>query len=627
MTLVAIHLHLRESGGIHMRRVRAKIAVACLVVVGLCAGFVPSIAANTGEDEQWPSGHASTPGLHGIEFDANSGQQDKVSVLLCKTSETVTKLGTSVAAEPCSSSPSYTFRAVLGPCTATVTVDCISGVTATTASGKIEGKFSTHFPLQGANDYTGSAAMGIPDGKTPGLWTIAGAPHAYGSDYLVTAQIVGMMVNGDALKPLRSFAASIVPVDIFQTTCDVRFNGQCLDAYFEDPSNPGNVKYGGVAADQDNGYRCANWGEASKCTRRHAFPANTKFSLTVKLRTTPTGWLHGRMQDPQASIVREGDVTTMTIDAEPTRVPVISGFTQWETLPQNIKDWYAKNCPPDCGGTRLPGSLEREPAARNSALGGTPYADKSFELLTLFRDFLKDKSAATPSFWTVRTLDYGEMVKASTCIQDAKGVAGIVSTNSALYGQGPPAFNSATGTLDYKVAALHYEKDGVTPFKGRYNLMIRSDVARCIYGFTDAPITSSIEVIDEDGKTSTASTNVSEVNGWFRLDAAGFTFSAPTIRVKMTQASTSSTSASTSKAVVQRVKRGKSVSLAKVARTAKLAVAKSSKVSAVVSKASKTRCRIVGSSVRALKKGTCSLVVTVKTGKKKTSKRVQVLVS
>lgn len=524
---------------------RGRTILAALLFLGAVSLAQPGHAADT-EDEQWPSGHASVPGLHGIEFDANSGQQDKVSVLFCGQSDGGTRLGTDVAKSPCSTTTGYSFRAVLGPCTTSRTVDCVESVSSTSSGASaVAGTFSRHFPAVGANDYVGSAAAGVPDGLPPGIWTLPGAPHAFGNEYLVSVQITGMMANGDALKPLRSFSASINPVSMYQSACDEKFNGQCMDGYFEETTSSGsvNVKYGGVAKDQDDGYRCVGWGEEKKCALRHGFPAGVKFSLKVRLRTVPTGWLHGRMQDPNASITTENGVTTVSIDAEPTRVPVVSKFAMWNDLPTNLQEYWNKVCPPNCGGTRIPGSLEAAPNTRNSALSDAPYSAKSFDLLAVFRDFTQDKSAALPGFWMVRTLSYGEMQSAGECIKTATGVAGIVSTNSTLYSEGPPSFNATTKTLDYKVAAPHYEKDGTSVFKGRYNLMIRSDVARCIYKFTSAPISSTIQVIEENGSPSTAITNVSEANNWLRLDASGFTFSAPTVKVSMTQASADQTRA------------------------------------------------------------------------------------
>jgi hypothetical protein len=68
-----------------------------------------------------------------------------------------------------------------------------------------------------------------------------------------------------------------------------------------------------------------------------------------------------------------------------------------------------------------------------------------------------------------------------------------------------------------------------------YDLALRSDVARCLYGFTAAPIGATIEVVSQFGEKQVAVTTVNEKNGWLHLAAKGFTFSAPTVSVKLTQ--------------------------------------------------------------------------------------------
>jgi hypothetical protein len=110
----------------------------------------------------------------------------------------------------------------------------------------------------------------------------------------------------------------------------------------------------------------------------------------------------------------------------------------------------------------------------------------------------------------------------------------LVSTNATEYLSGPPDFNPSKGTLDYKVAAPHYLPDG-SEFLGTYNLNIRSSVARCIYGFNEAPIKASIEILSTNGTQQVAATSIREENGWLYLSASGFTFSNPTISVKLTQ--------------------------------------------------------------------------------------------
>ena len=64
---------------------------------------------------------------------------------------------------------------------------------------------------------------------------------------------------------------------------------------------------------------------------------------------------------------------------------------------------------------------------------------------------------------------------------------------------------------------------------------MRSDIARCLYGFSSAPIKAEISITSDDGEKKVATTIVNEKNGWLYLSAKGFTFSSPTINVKLSQ--------------------------------------------------------------------------------------------
>jgi hypothetical protein len=110
----------------------------------------------------------------------------------------------------------------------------------------------------------------------------------------------------------------------------------------------------------------------------------------------------------------------------------------------------------------------------------------------------------------------------------------VVTTNALTYSSGPPTFNKETGALEYKVASPHFESGGKVAL-GSYDLAVKSDVARCIYGFSSAPISATISILSESGEQKVATTIVNERNGWLYLSAKGFTFSSPTIKVKLTQ--------------------------------------------------------------------------------------------
>ena len=66
--------------------------------------------------------------------------------------------------------------------------------------------------------------------------------------------------------------------------------------------------------------------------------------------------------------------------------------------------------------------------------------------------------------------------------------------------------------------------------------MINSKLARCIYGFSSAPIGATVSVVASDGTNRVATTVVSQDSKFLRLSANGFEFSDPTVQVKITQA-------------------------------------------------------------------------------------------
>ena len=113
-------------------------------------------------------------------------------------------------------------------------------------------------------------------------------------------------------------------------------------------------------------------------------------------------------------------------------------------------------------------------------------------------------------------------------------LAGIVSTNSTTYAVGPPTFDSGTESLNYELASAHSTSKG-QDFLGTYNLLLDASVARCIYGFSNAPTSATITIINDGKEQIVSTTLLKENNGWLSLAAYGFTFSSPTIRVKLTQ--------------------------------------------------------------------------------------------
>jgi hypothetical protein len=70
-------------------------------------------------------------------------------------------------------------------------------------------------------------------------------------------------------------------------------------------------------------------------------------------------------------------------------------------------------------------------------------------------------------------------------------------------------------------------------------LNMRSEAARCLYGFSSAPLKAVVSVTSADGSTQDVQTEaLSEKDGWLHLGAYNFHFSQPTIRIKLSQEKT-----------------------------------------------------------------------------------------
>jgi hypothetical protein len=152
-----------------------------------------------------------------------------------------------------------------------------------------------------------------------------------------------------------------------------------------------------------------------------------------------------------------------------------------------------------------------------------------FNYIELFRNNAKDTAATTTSHWSFSTIDNAS---GNPCLASKSKLLGIVTTNATMYNGIVPAFRN--GQLNYEVSGMHYQPDGSLSL-GTYDLVMRSEVARCLYGLSKAPLNAKVSVVNNKGERFTATTVVGEKNGWLRLAAYGFTFSQKTIKVKITQ--------------------------------------------------------------------------------------------
>lgn len=447
---------------------------------------------------------AQTSGIY-----ATSTPDVQASYKLCKT----------ITDEICTEATDIAINQYFDICAGPSEINCIQEVWAKRSDGeKIAGVYQRHIPSSGSGDFPAAPAMKLPASKGNNLLIrFPGVNHSGGSDDF----LVGVRNSHSFRKP-GGASALIYPIEAKNLVGAIAavtplLTGQQGIQIFDGFSSNGGLEYSPA------GDRCLSTGDGY-CAAARYFPADYRFGLTLKLSNKLNGWFHGRISKPEVSTRADGDSYLVTIEATPVRVATLDFMVPISEVDQRIKNRVL--------------SAEDIGHAGDERSGVRLAFDLNFpegpELLDWFSPNFKDKATRTNEYWTFRTLTDFRNDSLRRCSNDSGELAGVVTTNALLYSSGPPTYNSSEGTLDYQVAAPHYESNG-NEASGTYDLLLRSDVARCIYGFTQAPIKASIEVLSADGTAKVATTLISEKDGWLSLSAGGFGFSSPIVRAKLSQ--------------------------------------------------------------------------------------------
>ena len=527
-----------------MKNIRTVIVAATLA---LTMGLQVVGHAVTVPDEQFVVKNPLTDDRHtGINLADENFSVNSLSMLEAFTSngttrdsQVLTKVQCTSIGEPgCEKEKFFQYNALLGMCDNTLTTDCVVNVQAKDSAGKNQiGKFVENFPGKTAYTFSGDAKVGLPTGSSSFIVEFTDLPHAGGNQYLVVVFLHGTRGFGEATFTLDGFKAAIYAVS--KVTGSFSMPGPELNIRPDHKLNSRVSRSGGFNQNQLSERRSACVKTSSQaCALPWPLNLENTFELTMKLSQPVNGWLHGRMFDAESAITKAADGDQLlSIKGRPVVVPGIQAWFKKESYPAPLQKLYGSmsQTQVDAGGLGWPSNT-----GINNGPDGLPYSilkenfgydDGGFVQVSAWIDAVGDKATFAPTVWAFRSIQSSQY---SNCMKGSDSLSGIVTTNSTMYIGNPPTFNQADQTLDYKVMAPHYLPDG-SEFKGSYDLLIKSDVARCIYKFSSAPISASVSIISSDGTAQVATTVVGERDGWLTLSAKGFTFSAPTLKVKLSQ--------------------------------------------------------------------------------------------
>jgi hypothetical protein len=503
--------------------------------------------------EQWSS--LSAPGAGNIGYEANEAAfaNTEASTWINFTSDTgkfdgkVTKVAicNTGSEDGCTFSVHSFYRAVLPVCVDATDINCIVEILASDASGKnLTVGAATIFPKDNPQAFVGNKALNVPRGSGAALVSIPDAPHAGGDKYLIKTTLSASRTSDQAGFETPRLSSSISAVKIIE--------GDFFDLATETNTarydRVGRIQVGTTQtkpiADPKPSKLCVAV-STTQCALPYSLPKEISFGFSLRLNTNLSGWLHGRMKNAVIDYKTVSGITNLTVSANPIAVPLIDVWSKSDELSDAFVTAYqnqfwageAMHYPATNENLGLPilDSEKTRSGMKNISFKhiNTNFSQSAMDNFLLWLGVAKDKAAAMPTQWRLGTMTDNGSGQVRECLDKEKALAGVVTTNSTMYLDGPPVFKD--DTLDYKVASTHFEADGTTVFKGTYELIMSSSVARCIYKFTSAPISATVSITSENGEANAATTVVNEKDGWLKLGAYGFTFSSPTVRVKLAQ--------------------------------------------------------------------------------------------
>ena len=413
----------------------------------------------------------------------------------------------SVGASPCDfDSKSTSVRAnIIAPrCTGTSQTNCIEDVQ---ISNESSAPGNTVFTRQLAgSEFEAVPKYNITKGARTSIWSSTVQHAGNTGEYAVYVAFELSYDRANKKFYPSSFSAEVLPT---KTRLDSKFTPA---EQFERVSSGRNTVTQMAQLDS-----CV-WYSSGSCGVLQDFSPGTKVSLSIRMEKTIAGWFKGRMQNPELSINSlDAKTNLVKISSEPVSVARSTVTASKNTPDRSVKKFINSK---DYPFLKFPGT--------HNSRADYPNAMAAIDA---FRDIMADTASGVNTIWSAGTTPQG--FGGGKCLTDKSKVLGIVTTNSTTYEGSAPSFSK--GFLEYKVGGMHFLPDGVTPVIGTYDLAIRSDVARCLYGFSKAPLSATVSVVNDKGTKTTATTVVSEKNNWLKLAAYNFTFSKKTIKVKITK--------------------------------------------------------------------------------------------
>lgn len=467
---------------------------------------------------------------YGVTFDSSLRFQTIPFIKVQKTLSDGSRdeyLCTSLADPACSTDKNWQsifIEGGIGNCAANPDTACVDSFSIITAEGKeIVAKPLVKFPKD-ASEFPGKIntdGSGYAAGLASWIWRAEGDGPGSEHDYLLagTIQSAGQNQNNSwkNLQPVQFFFEAVPILREYETSIKA----------------PGKVMQKRVGKDfsevmSRNDEQACYANDAGICLHRREFQPNTRLKISLQLPQFISGWLNGRLNKPTVtSTAFSKSSDKIIIEAGPEE-NIFAG--KWMNR-SDVKGFAFKSLQFE---NKFKSMFQGYYNANYPFMLSDSGEDGALDAYELWAPYLGDVAFAVNKTWTISN---ARVDNPSSCVKKGAGIQGIVATNASAYYATAPTYNKENGTLEYQVAAPHFAADGKTENTGRYGLSLSATLLQCLYGVKELPSSVSISITSSSGGEKVATVALRQIGNWVYLSAENFTFSSPTLRIKLNQTS------------------------------------------------------------------------------------------
>lgn len=366
----------------------------------------------------------------------------------------------------------YNAALILPYCNQTLRQWCIKSIQYSNSDQKLENlNFSQLVNIDGTPP---QPEYSLPPGSSAGIWQTSN-----GNSYYIAASIRGSLwaSGGEKEFVFTDFQMSIEPIKIIDQV-----------------TNPGSRNTSKAGFKNSCFYI-----NSSQCGVPQELLGDETFKVSILLGTNMSGEISGRIANPIVNTIKFSSTQSiLEITANPILVP----------------HFYA--------------SINGLPVNQEQAI--TP-AD-GIAYLDAWAKIANNKSSSEKYFWNFIANDYssGTDIGDNSCFNKVNhGFKSLMTTNATAY-YGFPDMNS-NGEIKPIIGAMHLTSDNKV-FQGQVFFTIRTDVAKCYFGLSSAPISATVQVTNDSGEVNVVTSVLGSYNDWITLKVYGITFSTPNIKIK-----------------------------------------------------------------------------------------------